>query len=366
MRLVATENIQKDMTLARNIYKLGCIYLKKGEHDLYKYSKRLKELGVDYVYVYDDDSDGIAIDEIVSEETVNRCEDALRDTFTRIENNSSVDFGVFASPVQDLINSVMFNTDVQINLTDISTMDAYTLGHSVSTAIYATLIGIDRGYSKKTLQDLATGALLHDIGKIRLDPHILFKEGRLTDEEFEHVRKHPEYSYQILKFCKNLTSPAKLIALNHHERLDGTGYPRKLKGRQINEFSRIVAVADVYDALSTNRCYRRKWPTNKIVDFLVQHSGTQFDPEILGSLIKKIAIYPNGSEVKLSDGTYALVFAQNPSAPQRPIVKVIKDSNGLSIEPYFIDMMKELSIVITASQLELEYKETGEEYESIL
>lgn len=361
MRLVLTENLTPDMTLAKNVYKQGCVYLKAGQRNICRYDERLKDLGVDYVYVFDEASEDIDIPETVNEETRLRCQDALRNAFETIENNTPIDVNLFTSPVNALMEEIIYNKDVQVNLTDISSMDEYTFGHSVSTAVYSLLIGTELNLPKPELQELAMGAVLHDVGKVKLDPRILFKEGKLTDSEFESVKAHPRYSYEILRYCRNMTQKAKMIAFTHHERLDGSGYPQGLKGEKLSDFSRIAAIADVYDALSTNRCYRDKWPTNKVVDFLMKYAGTEFDEIMVAALIKKIAIYPNGSEVRLSDGTYGLVARQNAKMPFRPVVKVIRDKDGFWLPPYMVDMMKDLNITIIASQLELqqEVEETG-------
>lgn len=354
MRLVLTENITPEMTLGKNIYKKGCVYLRAGQRNICRYNERLKDLGVDYVYVYDELSADITIPEDVSEATRQKCQDSLRSAFGSIENNLPVDVSTFASPVKSLMDELLYNPDIQINLTDISTMDEYTFGHSVSTAVYSILIGQEVGLSRDELYDLALGAVLHDVGKVKLDPRILFKEGRLTDAEYDAIRCHPRYSYEILRYCRNMSNEAKMVAFTHHERLNGTGYPQGLTGAKLGKFSRIVAAADVFDALSTNRCYRKKWSTNKVADFMTKYAGTEFDETMVAALLKKIAIYPNGSEVLLSDGHLGLVVRQNLKVPFRPVVRVVRDHEGFWVEPYEVDLLKDLNITITASQLELQ------------
>ncbi|MBO4724913.1 MAG: HD-GYP domain-containing protein [Firmicutes bacterium] len=357
MRLVLTENLTPQMTLARNVYKMGCVYLKAGQRNISKYRERLEDLGVDYVYIHDEASEGIEIPEVVSEETRHKCQDALRTTFSTLENNMPIDVNMFKGPVNTLMAEIMNNSEVQVSLTDISSMDEYTFGHSVSTAVYSLIIGQELKLPKDQLQELAMGAILHDVGKVRLDSRVLFKETKLTDSEFEQIRKHPEYSFEILKYCRNMSNDAKMISFTHHERLDGSGYPRHLKGNQLSLFSRIVAVADVYDALSTNRCYRKAWPVNKVVDFLTKIAGTELDNELVAALIKKVAIFPNGTEVKLSDGSYAIVVSQNEQMPFRPVVRVVRDADMNAVHPYGIDLMRDLNITIVASQMELEMEE---------
>ena len=123
------------MTLARNVYKMGCVYLKAGQRNISKYRERLEDLGVDYVYIHDEASEGIDIPEVVSEETRHKCQDALRTTFSTLENNMPIDVNMFKGPVNTLMAEIMNNSEVQVSLTDISSMDEYTFGHSVSTAV---------------------------------------------------------------------------------------------------------------------------------------------------------------------------------------------------------------------------------------
>ena len=164
----------------------------------------------------------------------------------------------------------MKNPDVQVSLSDIASNDEYTFAHSVSTMVYALMIARKLNYSEQMMAVLGMGTLLHDIGKMIVEPSIMYKEGKLTQQEYEYVKMHTMYGYQALRRIPMLPEPARLIAYMHHERLNGTGYPRGLKGDEITEFSKIVAIADVYDALTTDRCYRKKWTANRAMEFLDQ------------------------------------------------------------------------------------------------
>ena len=139
----------------------------------------------------------------------------------------------------------------------------------------------------------------------------------------------------------------------HHERLDGSGYPQGLPGNELNEYIRIVSIADVYDALTTDRCYRKKWPANQAMDFLVARSEKEFDPQLVGLFTQQLAVYPNGSLVRLSNQCLGIVSDQNRSMPLRPFVRVIQDAEGREIAPYELDLMKELSVTIIESELEI-------------
>lgn len=348
------------MTLAKTIYKGRQVYLTAGQDNITKYRENLRRLGIEYIYVEDEFSEGIDIPDVVSDETRIKCRVALQDTVSKFAKTSVIDIRDFSPSLEQLLEEVVINEDVQISLNDISVVDDYTFSHSVSTTVYGALLARKLNLNKNDVHKLATGLLLHDIGKTALDPAILFKVGKFTDEEFDYVKSHTTHGYDMLSKCPSLSEISRMISLTHHERLNGTGYPRGLKGDSLPTFSRIAAIVDVYDALTSDRCYRQKWPANKAVDFLMERCGTEFDTEMVGEFIRQIAVYPNGSLIKLSNGFKALVKCQNKNAPLRPVIRVIADPDGNTVEPFEVDLMEELSFVITESQLEIHRKELGD------
>lgn len=357
MRLVSCDMVTPDMILARDIYRGPHIYLTAGQGGIERYVRSLRKLGIEYIYVEDGESEGIEIPDAISEETRVRCKTALQDTLKNFHETSVLDVDHMAGGIQDLLDEVVTNKDVQVSLIDIGSLADNTFSHSVSTAVYSLLIAREMGYDRAMLEKLAVGALLHDIGKTLLDPDILFKKSRLNKEEFKHIKQHTTLGYEALQRCGSLTELSRMIALTHHERLDGSGYPKGITGEALHEFSRISAIADVYDALTSDRCYREKWATNRAVDLLMENAGTQFDSDMVRIFIQEIAIYPNGSLVLLSNGCRALVKEQNRSVPLRPVVRVIRDAENHVIRPYEINLMEDLSIVIVESQLEILRKE---------
>lgn len=353
MRLVATEMVDESMILARNLYAGKSLVLKTGTKNMVKYLESLKNMGINYLYVEDEISKDITIPDAISEETRHRLKSILMNTIDEFQKGSTLKLTKLADNADNIINEIYYNDDIQVSLSDLSATDEYTFAHSVSTTVYALLIGQGLKLDKKKLLWLAMGTLLHDIGKTVLDPDIVYKEDELSDEEFEYIKKHTIGGYEVLKDAPNIPVIAKEIALDHHEKLDGSGYPRGLKEEEVSQFARIVAIADVYDALTSDRCYRKKWPTNKAVDFLIQNSGNKFDPDLVRIFIQRIAIYPNGSMVRLSHGKIAVIIEQNKFAPLRPIVRVIADEEGNMIEPYDINLMEVLSITIIESEIEI-------------
>lgn len=355
MRLVSLSMLKSDMALAKAIYQNERLFLRAGLTDLQRFAKSLKNIGIEYVYVEDSKSDGIEIPDAISEETRVNCKRILHQTMDDFENKTVIELTDLTNTLNSIIDEIMTNSDVLISLNDISATDEYTFSHSVSTTVYSLLIASRLGYSRAMLEKLAAGTILHDMGKVLLDKKILNKDSKLTDEEFEHIKQHTTLGYDALKKCFNLTELSRIIALQHHERMDGTGYPNGRLAGELHEFSRIVAIADVFDALVSDRCYRKKWSSNNAVNYLVEHAETQFDLKLVSVLIKQIAIYPNGSMVRLSNKAIGIVKEQNKNFPLRPIIRVITDEDEKEIEIYEIDLMQVLSITIIESEIEMNY-----------
>ena len=353
MRLISTDMITSEMTLAKTIYKGRQVYLTAGQDNLTKYKDNLRRIGIEFIYVEDEISKGIEIPDVVSDETRIKCRVALQDTMTRFAETSILDISEVEPGLDTMLEEIVINEDVKLSLNDISVVDDYTFSHSVSVTVYGALLARKLNMNQDEIHKLATGLLLHDVGKTMLDPDILFKPGKLEEEEFEYVKSHTTLGYEALGRCFSLSESSRIIALAHHERLDGSGYPRGISGDKLSRFVRIASIADVYDALTSDRCYRPKWPASKAADYLISRCGTEFDTDMVSTFVKQIAVYPNGSLVKLSNGFLAIVKSQNNSAPLRPVIRVIGEPDGRMIEPFEVDLMQELSIVITESQLEI-------------
>lgn len=359
MRLVSTSMLRSDMILAKSIYHRDCLILKAGQRDIARFVKNLHNMGIEYVYVEDKKSKGIEIPDAVSEETRSSCKRVLRQTVEEFAKKSTMDLSYISNAVESILNDILYNKDVQVSLNDISATDEYTFSHSVSTTVYSLLLAKQLNYSRSMMEKLAAGTLLHDLGKCLLDKEVLFKEDQLTLDEFEYIKQHTVLGYEALKKCTDITELSRIISLFHHERMDGTGYPRGVPAGNLHEFARIVAIADVYDALTTDRCYRKKWTNERAVNFLIESSETKFDTKLVALFIQQIAIYPNGSYVKLSNNMYGIVKEQNKSTPMRPIIRVVADENGNDIPIYEIDLLKELAITIVESEIEIQDKKSN-------
>jgi HD-GYP domain-containing protein (c-di-GMP phosphodiesterase class II) len=202
---------------------------------------------------------------------------------------------------------------------------------------------------------LGAGALIHDIGKTRLDKELLNKPGQLTPEEYNEIKRHSETGFEILRANREMSLLSAHIAFQHHERWDGQGYPRGLRGEEIHPYSRIVSVADVFDALVADRPYRKAFSTNQAISLMRRMSGTQFEPTILEVLISNIAEFPIGSVVTLSSGEIAVVVDTNKEKPTQPVVRVVFNKRWKPLTTVReIDLIKDTSVQISRILTEAE------------
>lgn len=353
MRLVSIDMLKPEMKIARAVYNQGALILPAGRTNVARYIPNLRNMGIEYVYVEDSKSTGIEIPDAIAERTRVSCKQVLQNAIQQFSITDKMETKALEKSVNEVISEILKTTDVQVSLNDIASNDEYTYTHSVSTMVYSLMIARKLNYSEQKLVVLGMGTLLHDIGKMLIDHEIMYKEGELTQQEYDYVKMHSLYGYQVLRRIASLSEQVRQIAYMHHERIDGSGYPQGLRGEELNEYIRIVSIADVYDALTTDRCYRKKWPANKAMDFLIERSGKEFDPGLVGLFTQQLAVYPNGSLVRLSNRCLGIVSGQNRNMPLRPFVRVIQDPEGREVVPYELDLMTELSITITESELEI-------------
>ncbi|MFQ3619903.1 MAG: HD-GYP domain-containing protein [Spirochaetales bacterium] len=204
--------------------------------------------------------------------------------------------------------------------------------NALHCTVLSTLIGIHMGILQHKLVTLATGALLHDAGMLRIPKSIIEKQGKLEPKEAQTIKVHPIYSYTIIKKELNYSDEIALVALQHHERWDGKGYPKGVSGKQIHLHARIVSVADAYEAMISKRPYRNSMIGYQAMKSLLSDNGRRFDPDVLKVFIQSMGIYPLGSIVLLSDSSIGSVVETNSESPLRPKVKVLIDKQGVPLE----------------------------------
>ena len=241
--------------------------------------------------------------------------------------NSLDSVKTLSDSITDLILS---SNSVSISLDALKCSDEYTYKHSLDVATISILIGRELGLNASALRELATAGLLHDVGKRNISKEILHKNGRLDDNEFEIIKQHPVFTYQLLQPLDQVSEVIKQACLQHHEKWNGSGYPFHLEGQNINYYSRILAVADVFDALVTDRPYHKHYTPSDTIEMMNSMIG-HFDMDVYKLFLKTVVLYPVGTLITLSDGSHAIVIENNKANILRPIVKRVEDNKILNL-----------------------------------
>ncbi len=344
MRLVHLDNVKKDMKLAKPISDSGRYLLREGQNNLQRFRKRLKNLGIKYIYVEDEISKDIEVDDVIRESTREEARQFTREFIDDISKEKTPDFIKAKKQVETIIDDIMDRQDVVINLYDIKTADNYTYAHSVNVAVISILLGKKVGLNFREIKKLGLGALVHDVGKANIPADILKKPGKLNDEEYKIIQEHARLGYDKLKDFKEIKATSLSVVLSHHENFQGDGYPRGVKGEELHIFPRIAAIADVFDALTSDRVYRERWSIREAADFIVSRSGEKFDPELVKYFMRYITLYPSGITVRLNDGRKAVVVDQNEGYPRRPVVRLLDTGEE-------IDLTDKLNLIIAEDKV---------------
>ena len=223
--------------------------------------------------------------------------------------------------VSDISESLLRNGNALVSLVRLKTQDDYTYMHCVAVCALMIALGRQLGLDETTCREAGMAGLLHDIGKAVMPTDILNKPGKLTDAEFSAIQQHPERGHELLLKVQGLPPSSLDVCLHHHEKFDGSGYPHRLAGNDIELFARMGALCDVYDAVTSDRPYKAGWNPGDAIAKMAHWQG-HFDPELLKAFICSVGIYPIGSVVRLQSQRVAVVIAQSGATLTKPVVKV--------------------------------------------
>ncbi len=226
----------------------------------------------------------------------------------------------------DIVKKMAANKNIIIGITKLQTYDKSTYHHSLSVTILSLAIGSALNLQRSKLIELGIAAMLHDIGKINIPHNIIAKPSKLTEAEFEIIKDHPLNGGNHLISNLAITDNMYKGIISHHEKYNGTGYPKGLKGEEIPLFGRIITIADVYDALTGNRPYRKPISPSEAIEYIMEGSSIIFDSKVVKAFLTKIVPYPIGMIVKLNNDKQAYVVKENPLNPLRPTVKLLDKS----------------------------------------
>lgn len=235
-------------------------------------------------------------------------------------NTESEDFTQTTNSIaNDLMKAILENDDIAIDIDTLKISDEYTFKHSVDVATMAMVVARKHGLSEKQIYEIGISGLLHDIGKSKIPNEILNKPSRLTDEEFMIMKQHSLYGYRILDHKPDISNPIRLGVLQHHEKINGKGYPLGVPKEQISLFAQILSIVDIYDALVTERAYKKPFSKRDAVEMIMAMTD-ELDISCMRSFLDSVILYPVGSTVLLSSGEKARVVANNPESILRPRV----------------------------------------------
>ncbi len=332
MRYVTLRETRPGMRLAYDLYDSFGRTLVGSSCELTDvYIEKLREYGVGGVYITDRLSEDIEVENIISPELrreglacirvcdIDRCHDIAK----------------------RMVSEILGKCVVSLDMADLRTYDDYTYAHSVNVAVICCVIGVGMELPEEDLLGLVTAALLHDLGKLSIPPEILNKPGRLTPEEYQVMKSHATVSYELLKERWDVSAQVKSAVLFHHENVDGSGYPQGLEGHEQTLFTKILHVADVYDALVSKRPYKNPYSPYEASEYLMGACGIMFDQTVVDILLRYVPLYPKGTAVILSDGRTGIIYENAGVHNLRPIIRLFDGT--------LLDMTEKQNLSLTLS-----------------
>lgn len=350
MQRILVSQLEIGMVTARHVFSAdGRMLLAADQNITEAYIRRLQELGVGAVYVKNPFVEDVEIPLVLREATRMESLQSIKRGFEVLRSErTDLPFEELRMVARKIVGEIIRNRQAMIHITEIRAHDDYTFAHSVDVCSTAVLIASNLGYVEARLNEMAVGALLHDVGKIQVDPALLNKPERLTDDEMILMRAHALNGFEILRKESNIFSvPSMQICLQHHEKHDGSGYPRALKSDEIHEFAKIVSIADVYDAVTSDRPYRKAFLPHEAYELMSAEMGRHFDPGILPAFLNRIAVYPLGTVVRLNTGDLGMVSLVEPGMQTRPVIRLIMDKHRrLYPKGSELDMRNHLTVFV--------------------
>jgi putative nucleotidyltransferase with HDIG domain len=261
--------------------------------------------------------------------------------FEEARMGRAIEPGAAAGLVEEISDSVSRNPGAIVSLARLKTADDYTYMHSVAVCAMMVSLARNLGLDDATTREAGMAGLMHDLGKAMMPMDVLNKPGKLTDAEFVIVKSHPERGHELLLEGGSASEAVRDVCLHHHEKMDGSGYPHRLKGDQISLLAKMGAVCDVYDAITSDRPYKAGWDPAESIRKMTAWCNGHFDEAVFRAFVKSIGIYPVGSLVKLTSGRLAVVTEQSAKSLVTPVVKVFFSSkSGVYLKPETLDLSR--------------------------
>ena len=345
MVYIPLSRVSPGMVLAKSVSAPSGLFalLQDGEILSAQYIKRLATCDIDGVYVEMEGTEGIEPKSIISPKAKREITKEFRSLYNNYFNKPFISSSNVSSTKQiaaKIVDNILNRDEHLLDMIEIKSYDNYTYSHSLNVGILSAMLAEEIGFSRSRLEDLALCALMHDIGKIDIPIQIINKNGAVTSAEFDVIKTHPLKGVERMRKCYNLSSEVLPGILSHHEKVDGSGYPYGRTSTEIPLFGRILSVADVYDALTSQRSYRKAWHPKEALEYIIAGSDTQFDCDLVNVFSHLISLYPTGTLVKLSDGATAVIVENHAENIFRPRIRLLDDS-PLGPKGYEIDLLND-------------------------
>lgn len=347
MRLVSLDYVKDGSKLAQAILSPeGNVLLGKGVMLDKNYIKRLKEMGIASVYIIDERFIELEVKDVVSQSTRQESMKIAKQLTDKLKQGIAIESPEVFQAVNSILDDLLGQETVLLNLVDIRTYDNYTFAHSVNVCILSLLIGCSVGYDQIKIRNLGIGALLHDLGKINIPTNIANKNPSLNIEEYKKLKSHCQRGFELIRVQKDFSIFCAHVALQHHERYDGRGYPQGLKGEDVIDLARIVGIADIYDILSSDRPYRQRYLPHQIYEYMMAACYSSFDPKLVTHFLKHVPPYPNGTIVQLNTNEKGVIVDQNTGCLIRPVVKIFEKNGQPLLNPYTCNLIENPTVLV--------------------
>ncbi|MGI6751307.1 MAG: HD-GYP domain-containing protein [Anaerovoracaceae bacterium] len=354
MRFVPTSCLRENMVLGDNLYNnFGDLMLSKGTELTKEYVKSIKRLQYNGVYIEDDISKDIQIINVINDSVRAQTIKGLKNIFIHSEKGGHAlkdSINNAKRQIESIVDEIFKNKNLMVNMIDMKVFDDYTYYHSVNVAVLSIVLGVALDLDREELCNLGFAALFHDIGKVFIDLDLLNKAGKLSSEEFEELKSHSLLGSEHIKKGYGISHSSCIAIMDHHEKYGGGGYPNNLKGESISWYGRIISVADVYDALTSDRPYRKALLPSDAMEYVMAYTSWHFDPKVVEVFVTKVAPYPIGTCVRLSNGNTAIVTENYDHLCMRPRVRVFMEDDK-QVEPYEIELSEFNYLNITVVEI---------------
>ncbi|MGE5630622.1 MAG: HD-GYP domain-containing protein [Caulobacteraceae bacterium] len=359
MRLVPTKFIPENAVLSEALYTdEGQVLVNAGTQLTPRLVERINQNHIFSIYINDQHSTG-EIDRLVNPLLRQKGYKLVKRIFDAA-GNKKPDGTPAPIPIMDmmpelsaLMDDIIYEMtgfkEKQLEYIDIKNVNSYLYSSAINVALLSVLIGWEMGLNNDMIYELFMGGIFHDIGMAMMPKEVLYKKEPLTMDDKRLVLYHPLTGYEYLKDKSFLSSYVRAITLGHHEHIDGSGYPSRKSGKDIHLLTQIIGIADIYDAMTSDRPYRQALPVNETLEYIMSVANKHFDMEIVKAFIKKVNPYPVGSLVRLTNGQTAVVRKVSPDMPLRPLISIIKENNG-GFEYTDVNLVENQTLIIERIQ----------------